>query len=130
LDIPGYRRVAMSGDVVLPGGKNFAVEVRLTTPGYLFPVPLELPLEGYSDKATAQPRQSWVSANGAAWEDLTTDVPNANVCLKAFTVPYVAPTPTPAPTSSPSSASGGGCSTGLVPGALLLLVPLAFFLRR
>ena len=86
LDMPGYRRVFLSEDVFLPGGTNFAVEVRLTTPGYLFPVPLELPLEGYSDKATALPRQSWVSSDGATWEDLTTELPNANVCLKAFTV--------------------------------------------
>ena len=46
--------------------------------------------------------------------------------------PTVAPTvrPTVAPTTSPwTSNSGGGCSTGMLPGALLLLLPLIFFKR-
>ncbi|OPZ59557.1 MAG: hypothetical protein BWY88_00720 [Synergistetes bacterium ADurb.Bin520] len=41
-----------------------------------------------------------------------------------------APKAAPAPTTFPRSSSGGGCSTGLLPGAVLLLVPFVFFLKR
>ncbi|MEA3283787.1 MAG: lectin like domain-containing protein [Synergistota bacterium] len=87
LDIPGYRTVRLESPVALSPGIRFAVVVRLTTPGYLSPIALELPMVGYSDKATAEADQSYVSSDGNIWEDLTSvaSYEKANTCLKAFT---------------------------------------------
>jgi uncharacterized repeat protein (TIGR01451 family) len=62
------------------------VVVELTSPNTLYPITIEYPLAGYSSKATANPGESYVSEDGYSWEDLTSILPNANVCLKAFSV--------------------------------------------
>jgi len=118
----GYHTVNLSSSVPLSPVERFSVVVRLTTPGYLFPVPVEMPSSGYSEKATAGAGQSFVSFDGASWSDMTTRSPNTNVCLKAFS----------STGEPPSSSSGGGC---IVPhGAhiysLLLLLPLLALLGK
>lgn len=138
LEVPGYRTVTLPDEVVLPSGTRFAVVVQVTTPGYNYPIPIENPEAGYSDKASALADQSYVSAAGTTWTDMATAMANTNVCLKAFTsfedVP-VTPTvtgtvtPTVAPTQS-GGGGGGGCNAGMVPGALLLFLPVVFFLKR
>ena len=71
-------------------GANFSVVVKLTTPGYPYPIPMEKNHSGYSASATASYGQSYVSADGKTWSDLTrlsigyTLLNRANVCLKAF----------------------------------------------
>jgi Synergist-CTERM protein sorting domain-containing protein len=114
---PGYHVVALPSPVTLTGGQRFSVVVKLTTPGYVYPVPVEYAAAGYSDAASAYPGESFVSDNGSDWADMVTDVvPSMNVCLKAFSrtvtltptptpspTPTVTPTPTPVPTSTPTS---------------------------
>jgi len=135
LTAAGYHTVRLSSDVALPNGGLFSIIVRLTTPGYDFPIPVEEPLTGYSDKARANAGESYVSNNGGAtWQDITSVYrANANVCLKAFTSTGTAPSPTP-PTPTPGSGSGGGgCSVGAgatIPAVLLLMIPLAMLLKR
>jgi Synergist-CTERM protein sorting domain-containing protein len=91
---------------------------------------VEYPVAGYSDKATAQPGQSFVSTTGTGgdWDDLTTISGNANVCLKAFAgTGNTTPTLTPGPGGS----GGGGCVLGgETAGALLLALPLLLLFRR
>ncbi|MGQ9456487.1 MAG: lectin like domain-containing protein [Armatimonadota bacterium] len=82
----GYQTVSLNLPVVVSGGQRFSVVVKLTTPNYKYPVPLEQPISNYSSSATASPGQSYVSSDGVAWSDLTSVSPNSNVCLKAFTV--------------------------------------------
>jgi Synergist-CTERM protein sorting domain-containing protein len=138
LQVPGYHTVRLPQDVVLPVGTRFAVVVELTTPGYTFPIPIENPEVDYSDKASALADQSYVSAAGTTWTDMTTAMANTNVCLKAFTtfedVP-VTPTVTGTitPTLSPThggGGGGGGCDMGMAPGLVLLLLPVALFLKK
>ena len=120
---PGYHTIPLSEQIPLAGGTKFAVTVRLTTPGYNFPIPLESRERGYSDKASANPGESYVSSNGTAWADLTATTGNthSNVALKSFTGIYSGPTPTP----GGSTDGGGGCSTlGFAPLGLFLLLPL------
>ena len=72
--------------------------VKLTTPGYKYPVAVEYPLSGFSSGARATNGQSYVSSSGTTWTDLNSVYPNTNVCLKAFTIQgsvYPALTPTP-----------------------------------
>lgn len=118
---PGYHTITLSEQIPLAAGTRFAVTVQLTTPGYNFPMPLESRVAGYSDKASANAGESYVSSNGAAWTDLTTTTGNlhSNVALKAFTGTYTGPTPTPG-----GSSDGGGCSFGVAPLGVLLLLPL------
>ncbi len=112
----GYHTVNIS-PVTLKKGERFSVVLKLTTPGYLSPIPVEYPVEGYSDKATASAGESFISSDGENWTDLTDDYPNANVCIKAFS------------SDTPSSSSGGCSALPLTPFVLGFLVPL-FLLRR
>jgi hypothetical protein len=66
--------------------QKFSVVVKLTTPGYDYPIPVEYPIAGYSSHATANAGESYISSEGVTWEDLTSSIAKANVCLKAFTV--------------------------------------------
>jgi C1A family cysteine protease len=90
----GYHTVTLPAAVAVTSGQPFVVAAKLTTPGYNYPMPLEEAIAGYSDAATAQAGQSYISPNGTSWSDLTAIWDStANVCLKAYTG-TVAPAPT------------------------------------
>jgi C1A family cysteine protease len=84
----GYHTLTLTSPVNLAAGGMFSVVVKLKTPGYDYPVPIEYPYAGYSSRAAASSGQSYISADGTDWTDITTetDLENSNVCLKAFTV--------------------------------------------
>ncbi len=119
LSVPGYHTVALDAPVILSPGTRFAVVVRMNTPGYGYPVAVEYPEAGYSDKATALADQSYIGTDGATWDDMTVKMDNANVCLKAFSS-----------VQTRKSGSGGGCNVGVAPGLLLVLSPLLFLGRK
>ena len=82
----GYHTVTLPSPVTLASGQQFAVAVKMTTPGYSAPIAVEYPEAGYSGAATAQAGQSYVSPTGTVWSDLTSAWnAEANVCLKAYT---------------------------------------------
>jgi C1A family cysteine protease len=123
----GYHTVPFTTVVPVATGEKFSVVVKLTTPGYNYPVPLEMPLEDYSDQATANAGESFYGLNGTSWTDATLLYANANVCLKAFTqagAPTVTPTSAPTVTGGGSS-GGGGCNAGAASlWTVLLLAPV------
>lgn len=80
---PGYR---------VSRGQYFSAAVKLVTPFFNYPVPIEAPIERYSSKASASPGQSFVSLDGLQWTDLTSIIPGTNACLKVFTGP-ISPAP-------------------------------------
>ena len=146
---PGYYTIILDQEVPLTAGTKFAVTVKLTTPGYNYPIPIEKLITGYSDNARAHAGEGYISANGAAWTDITTisGQEDTSIALKAFTGTYTGPTPTPVPSVTPTatptsvptgsptaiptvaptgsgSGGGGGCSLGFVPLGLLFLLPL------
>jgi len=82
---PAYQTLSVVPSVPLTAGHRFSVVVKLTTPGYDYPIPLEAPQAGYSSGATANAGESFISPDGTNWWDFTTLLPSANVCLKAFT---------------------------------------------
>lgn len=102
----GYHTVALSNPVVLEKGEKFSIIIRLTTPGYGYPLAVEYPMTGYSTQAVAHSGESFISSDGKTWTDLTRVVQNGNACIRAFTVtrktatPTVTPTPTPMPTGT------------------------------
>ena len=46
---------------------------------------MERPVSGYSGQATANAGESYISAGGSSWDDITKYYPNTNACLKGFT---------------------------------------------
>ncbi|MEN6325424.1 MAG: lectin like domain-containing protein [Syntrophomonas sp.] len=81
---PGYYTKVFKKPFTLGAGQTFSVLVRLSTPGYNYPIPLEMALPGYSSKASSAPGQSFISRNGRTWEEPADTWDNANVCIKAF----------------------------------------------
>lgn len=78
----------------IPRGAYFAPIIKFTTTGYSYPIPVEAPVWGYSSRARAASGQSYISYDGNNWTDLTNQMANTNVCVKAFTKPsgsYVEP---------------------------------------
>jgi hypothetical protein len=80
----GYLTIPLARPIPVRSGQLFSVVVKLTTPGYLYPVPVESSSPGYSSKATASPGQSFFSPDGKSWTDTTTLDSTMNVCLKAY----------------------------------------------
>jgi hypothetical protein len=83
----GYHTVDLARCLPISQDAEFYVAVRLTTPGSDFPIPVERPMEDWA-APTASAGQSYVSADGSDWVDMTTlggDYSDTNVCLKAFT---------------------------------------------
>ena len=80
----GYHTVNVPTGTNMASGATFAVAVKLTTPGYAWPLSVEYPVADYSSAATATAGQSYYSSNGTAWNDLTGYRANANACIKAY----------------------------------------------
>ncbi len=139
LTAAGYHTIPLLIPVSLTTGQKFSVVVKLTTPGFNFPIPVEYALANYSESASAGAGQSYISPNGTVWTDTTTIDTTMNVCLKAFTgiagpttTPAATATPTGSPTVTPrpSGGGGGGCDAlGLAP-ALAFLAPILLVVRR
>jgi hypothetical protein len=87
LQLPGYNTISLSSPVNLTSGEAFSIVVKLTTPGYSYPIPYEFQYPGYTTAATASPGQSFISQDGNGWMDLTSWEATANVCLKGFIGP-------------------------------------------
>jgi C1A family cysteine protease len=87
ITVPGYHTVRLERPATVRVGAAFVVAVRVVTPGWGKPVPVEAPSRLIAPRARAG--QSFISADGSAWSDLTTlralpGLSRANVCLKAF----------------------------------------------
>jgi C1A family cysteine protease len=82
--VAGYHTVRLERPVRVTAGASFVVAVKVTSPGWTRPVPVERPSSLIAPRA--RPGQSFVSADGASWTDLTqrTGLSRASVCLKAF----------------------------------------------
>ena len=83
--MPGFHTVRFSKPLTVTAGAQFAVAVRLVTPGTDFPLSIEFAVPGYSSEAAAGPGQSYARNDDMSWEDLTDWNASANVCLKAYT---------------------------------------------
>lgn len=84
----GYHTVPLSLAVPLTSGRPFVAAVKLTTPGWDEPIPLQEQVAGYTSHATSAPGLNYISPDGKSWADLTSQsgLSKANVCLAAFTV--------------------------------------------
>lgn len=93
----GYNTIATfkagTNPPAVTAGKRFSVVVKLTTPNYAWPVPVEINYDGYSSAANAYTGQSFIfNLDGDNdWDDITTFTLNdgtslerTNIALKAF----------------------------------------------
>lgn len=80
----GYHTVQLDSGIKLKAGQKYSIVLKLTNPNYYYPIATEMPISGYSSKATASLGQSFISPEGKTWTDITTFYPNTNVCIKAF----------------------------------------------
>jgi len=120
LEKPGYHTILLPEEVFVAGGSSFSVEVKLVTPGYDYPLPVESPLAGYSDAAVSSRGQSFYSEDGVRWTDLAdTPLENANFCLKVFAV-----------VSGAAGAGSSGCAAGSASPLLLVFALPLYLLRR
>gem|GEM_PF-2079283 len=109
----GYHTISLDQAVALTGGQNFSVVVVFNTPGDNFPIPIEGRLPNYSSGASANPGESFISANGQHWTDISFSN-SENVCIKAFTTDGTAPDPDPDPGPGPGPDPDG--ETGRISG--------------
>ena len=98
---PGYNTIKLNKLVDLNKNDMFRIAIKLTCPGFIYPIPLETMDTTFITKTTADLNQSFVSPDGINWYDIsqTTGVlhmelgnlsykkmNNTNVCIKVFTV--------------------------------------------
>ncbi|MCU0917217.1 MAG: SUMF1/EgtB/PvdO family nonheme iron enzyme [Planctomycetes bacterium] len=105
VDYFGYHTVTLPTRVPLRRGDDFAIVIKLTTPGTDLPLALEVPIEDYSSEATAGAGEGYVSADGQTFLDLTANkgYEQASICIKGLTV------------ASATGGGGGGGVAGLPP---------------
>lgn len=88
VSLAGYHTITLTSPVPVVPGERFAVALRLNTPGYNYPLPIES-AQGHASTATAAAGQSFYAYdyNGTpgSWTDLTSWNATANFCIKAFT---------------------------------------------
>ena len=106
---PGYHTVDLATPVPVTAGQPFTVVVKLTCPGYGYPLPVEYADAGYSDAATANAGESYYSPAGdpGTWTDATTFDATMNCCIKAITGTAGAP-------AAPSDLTAAAVSSGQV----------------
>lgn len=80
---PGYQVVPITPVAVTPG-QRFSVVIKLTTPGYSYPIPMEYPYPGWATQASAAAGQSYYGYNGSSWTDMSVTYANTNVSLKVL----------------------------------------------
>jgi|GEM_PF-610076 C1A family cysteine protease len=82
----GYHTIPLASPINLKTGNNFAIVIKFTSPGYNWPIPVEMDFAGYSSGATASPGQSYISSTGTTFTDLTTYYSHTNVCIRGLTI--------------------------------------------
>lgn len=84
MDTAGYFTIDLAQPVRLEKGKDFAVAVRIETPGEIRPVAVEMVKDRYTQDVTLEGRRTWISKDGKSWENTQMKY-MTNVCLKAYT---------------------------------------------
>ena len=80
----GFYTVPLENVVSVSAGERFSVEVCLYSPGLKTPLAYEAPVPGLTSRASSAAGQSWYSAKGSSWTDLSKKISGANFCIKAY----------------------------------------------
>jgi PKD repeat protein len=87
IPVAGYHTIPLDTGIQLSAGQHFSIFLMLTTPNYNNPIAIEEPISGYNSQSTSNAGESYVSIDGQHWTDITSILPNTDVCIKAFTNP-------------------------------------------
>jgi C1A family cysteine protease len=77
----GYYSVPLTSPVSLTSGQSFAIAVRMTTPGYDCPIPVEEVIEGLVEPQIQGETSYARSGDAGSWDDLASQ--GFNACLRA-----------------------------------------------
>ena len=85
IPISGYHTVTVDRALPVFAGQSFSAVVKLKLPdsSTAFPIAVESPV-GAATAATASLGESFVSPDGGSWTDMTSLMPDTNVCLKVY----------------------------------------------
>ena len=82
LEDAGYYTIDFPEGISVESGE-FAVVVEITTEGAEYPVAIECPVDGLSEKADFTDGKGYLSYQGNLWEHVEA-TKNYNICLKAY----------------------------------------------
>ncbi len=100
----GYYSIPLSAPISIDAGQQFTVGVKMTTPGYNYPIPIELEYPGLVDPPIQRTVSFFRHTDGGRWTDLARY--GWNACLRARMVSEV-------PENQPPVADAGGPYTGI-----------------
>ena len=80
---PGYHTF----DLACQPEGDLYVQVRYQTPGYAFPLPVEMAISGYADPTIESSGTNWYSSNGEEWTAMGSDTESNpyDLCIRAYT---------------------------------------------
>lgn len=83
LEDAGYYTISFPEEIHVEGGVDFAIVVKIDTEGAEYPVAIECPVEGLSEKADLSDGRGYLSCQGIVWEHIE-KTKNYNICLKVY----------------------------------------------
>jgi len=84
-DWEGYHTIVLpNSGARVTIGQAFGVVIKVMSSSNKFPIATERPVSQYSNMATAQAGQSYISPDGTSWQDIAETESNTNVCIKAY----------------------------------------------
>ncbi len=103
----GYYTWELDAAVSIASGNDFYVEVKYTTPGSNFPIPIEQSEEDYAT-CTLESGVFWISSNGSSWSARNDSDP----CIRVIAGPSTPTQSTPTVTTEAVSGIGQTSATG------------------
>jgi C1A family cysteine protease len=85
----GYYIISFNTPVQVSSGQSFVVVINYSGSHNDYSIPIEVPIMGYSSKASSNAKQSYVSDDGLLFVDLNDLSPHSNNCIKAYALPFV-----------------------------------------
>ena len=84
-DTAGFVTIPLRNPPKVSAGMRFSIVIKLTTPGYTYPLAFEYAAPGYSSAATASEGETFLSRDGISWLDFAKRYVHASFCCKAYT---------------------------------------------
>jgi C1A family cysteine protease len=99
----GYYSIPLTTPVPMTNGQQFTVAVKMTTPGYNYPIPVEYEIPGICEPPI-QPEVCFLSMDGSTWDDAADFAGvGVSVCLRARITTESAPNTPPEVTNVTAS---------------------------
>ncbi len=85
----GYYSVPLSNPITMTASQQFTVGIKMTTPGYIYPIPIETEISGWVDPHIQTSVSFIRHTDSSSWTDLADY--GGNACLRARIVGRVSP---------------------------------------